>query len=172
MSVRASLCCCCCCCFLRDSLLKVLIVLFTSWRNPRYLHCNPNLIPGSDKFVNYSSFLCAYHPPEFTNPWVPDGMSGCAVPCDRVNITVGKDPAHHLWPGQKGQRDQVSSYFGGYWYSTTKRSQCTGVREPGDGGTPPCTWKVTGPPKYVCFVCCLIFVSSFIVMMETLFKGC
>merc|ERR1712226_95395 len=84
------------------------------------------------------------HPPAL---W-PNGLpNACDAPCNRVNISVGKDPAHHVWNSSERSKQQVSSYFGGYWYSTTKAGQCAEGHAPGDGSG--CTWRITGPSKYV-----------------------
>ena len=123
-------------------------VIFESEYGP-YLKCNPRSLGGnSRRYVDLAHFTCAYgHPYPGSNPWiVPTGADGCAAPCQRVNVSVGKDPAHHVWNTMPAAKHQVSSYFGGYWYSTPHLGQCTGTHTPGDGSG--CTWKVTSAPKY------------------------
>lgn len=78
-----------------------------------YLHCNPTPIAGSNGLVDLQNFTCLYTAPTYPNPWSPSHGQGCSPPCDRVNVTVGKDPAHHVWPGTKAAKSVMSSYFGG-----------------------------------------------------------
>eukprot|EP00035_Acanthoeca_spectabilis_P015292 m.304224 g.304224 ORF g.304224 m.304224 type:complete len:341 (+) comp16337_c0_seq16:131-1153(+) len=140
-------------CFLDDyPIVGEFNVLFDGNYGP-YLHCNPTPIAGSNGLVDLQNFTCLYTAPTYPNPWSPSHGQGCSPPCDRVNVTVGKDPAHHVWPGTKAAKSVMSSYFGGYWYSTTKRSECTGTRLPGDGKTPTCSWKLVDNPRFVNATC-------------------
>lgn len=78
------------------------------------LHCNPSP-EGDTPFVNITNFECTYSDPG-QPPWRPKKPeTGCPPPCERVNISVGKDPAQHVWPGTpQSHHAGVLAYFGGW----------------------------------------------------------
>lgn len=57
-----------------------------------------------------------------------------------MNRTVGRDPAmHHPYDPMK---PNIGAYFGGSWYNTNAQGECPDGRSPGDGLSPPCSWKL------------------------------
>eukprot|EP00040_Diaphanoeca_grandis_P043524 m.9566 g.9566 ORF g.9566 m.9566 type:complete len:320 (-) comp7801_c0_seq1:165-1124(-) len=134
-------------CFLDDHpIVAQFEVEFDAEYGP-YLHCNPTPIQDSP-YVNTSEFICAYTAPG-PNMWKPIGKTGCAAPCNQANVSVGKDPAHHIWNTSAASKSGITSYFGGYWYSTPSQSECKGTSAPRDGSG--CTWRLSPQttPKYV-----------------------
>eukprot|EP00041_Stephanoeca_diplocostata_P023660 m.586512 g.586512 ORF g.586512 m.586512 type:complete len:322 (-) comp22345_c1_seq1:200-1165(-) len=127
-------------CFLEDhTVVGAFDVQFDAQYGP-YLHCNPNKIPGSI-YLNMTDWICAY-----ANVSPRDWRGACDPPCQRVNISVGKDPAHHrFWTPP--QEESLLTYFKGWWYSTPRLGMCTASAVPGDGSG--CTWRVRNTPRFI-----------------------
>eukprot|EP00041_Stephanoeca_diplocostata_P014798 m.279340 g.279340 ORF g.279340 m.279340 type:complete len:314 (+) comp19803_c0_seq1:208-1149(+) len=133
-------------CFLDDrTIVAAFDVEFDAQYGP-YLRCNPNYIDGG-KYVNISDWVCAYGYPG-PDAWSLNRSIGCAAPCQRANVSVGKDPALHRW---WEPRPNILTYFGGYWYDTPKLGACTGNQTPGDGSG--CTWRIRAAPRYINATC-------------------
>lgn len=126
-------------CFLDDrTLLGKFEVEFDAQFGP-YLKCNPNYIEGTD-WLNMSDWLCGYGYPG-PDLWSPS--AGECPNCDRANVSVGADPAMHRWNDKRS----LASYFGGIWYSTPSRGQCTDGHVPNDGSG--CTWRLLEAASFV-----------------------
>ena len=137
-------------CFLDDhTVVGRFDVTFDGSYGP-YLKCNPAPATTDPHWLNMTDWVCAYHGPG-PNEWDPGADPAyCAAPCQRANVSVGKDPTmHHFYypPGKKS----VLTYFGGYWYSTPRLGRCAGDHTPGDGSG--CTWRVRAAPTFINVTC-------------------
>mmetsp|Transcript_9027 Transcript_9027/g.27321 ORF Transcript_9027/g.27321 Transcript_9027/m.27321 type:complete len:309 (-) Transcript_9027:218-1144(-) len=135
-------------CFLDDhTIVGAFNVSFDSQYGP-YLKCNPTSFTPGGEYLNMSDWTCAYGYPG-ADVWkvtIPGAM--CPPPCNRANISVGKDPTlHRFWFPEWS----LISAFGGYWYDTPARGECLAGHVPGDGSG--CTWAVRETPKYINATC-------------------
>ena len=141
-------------CFLDDRPLIASFDVEVDSRFGPYLMCNPS--QQSNGLVNTSvgAWVCAYN--YVPVQWRAIKPSQCAPPCQRANVSVGKDPVlHHFWL-PKNRRNMLS-YFGGYWYSMPKAGRCTGADRPSDhahaGAGSGCTWRVNQRPTCISARC-------------------
>eukprot|EP00040_Diaphanoeca_grandis_P018341 m.96425 g.96425 ORF g.96425 m.96425 type:complete len:323 (+) comp26895_c0_seq1:207-1175(+) len=138
-------------CFLDDRpVIAKFDVQFDAAYGP-YLKCNPNFLGtnASNPFVNTSDWVCAYGYPG-ARAWanISQHQAFCPGVCQRVNVSVGKDPAlHKFWT----KKQDLLTYFGGYWYSTPKLGLCDADHHPGDGSG--CTWEIRTTPVYINATC-------------------
>ena len=113
-----------------------------------YMRCNPfPFANGRDHYhVDTRKWSCYPWHGYAPAPWNSSNShrSSCndgAYCGARMNHSVGRDPAmHHQYDPN---HPQISSYWGGSWFSTNREGECPSGRAPGDGQQPPCSWRQT-----------------------------